>query len=60
MCYFIYFLLSDIVYNRSFEVYIDDELVFSKIEKYRYPSETVSFCFCIIRYRKSRIFLISI
>ena len=42
MCYLSFAIISNTVTTGAFEVYFDDELVFSKIRKYRYPTTEVA------------------
>ena len=41
-CYLGYYVTTNLVFPCAFEVYFDDTLVFSKLEKMRYP--TVDVC----------------
>ena len=37
-CYMGYYVLTNVAFASAFEVYFDDTLVFSKLEKMRYPT----------------------
>ena len=44
-CYLGYYITTNFVFAGAFEVYFDDTLVFSKLEKMRYPTLDVSIHF---------------
>lgn len=41
LCYLSFAIISNTISTGAFEVYFDNSLVFSKLQKYRYPSEEV-------------------
>ena len=41
LCYLSFAIISNTISTGAFEVYLDNSLVFSKLQKYRYPTEEV-------------------
>lgn len=41
LCYLSFVVVTNTVSTGAFEVYLNDSLVYSKIQKYRYPTEEV-------------------
>lgn len=40
-CYMGFYVVTNLAYGSAFEVYFDDTLAFSKLEKMRFPTEDV-------------------
>jgi len=41
ICYLSFAIISNTISTGAFEVYFENSLVFSKLQKYRYPTEEV-------------------